>query len=76
MGLGTQKNFLLPENCTYFGRFKKYCIALKLSQLSYSTVKLGAEAIENGRKARRRFAERVKSPVQCNRARTAIKLKS
>ena len=76
MGLGTQKNFLLPENCTYFGRFKRYQKNLKVLLSNYSAIKSEAEAIENTRKARRRFVERVKSPVQCNRGRTAINVKS
>ena len=64
MGLGTQKNFLLSENCHYLRRFKKYCKAFKLVYLNYSAVKLGAEAIENGREAHRRLLGRVKLPVQ------------
>ena len=77
MGLGTQKNFLLPENRTYFGRFKRYQKNLKVLVLSnYSAIKSDAGSIGNARKARRRFVEHVKSPVQRNRAGTAIKLKS
>ena len=76
MGLGTQKNFLLPENFTYFGRFKRYQKNVEVLLSNYSAIKSEAEAIENTRKARRRFVERVKSPDQCNRARTAIKVKS
>ena len=76
MGLGTQKNFLLPENCTYFGRFKRYQKNEKVLLSNYSAIKSDAGSIENARKARRRFVERVKSPAQYNRARTAIKLKS
>ena len=76
MGLGTQKNFLLPENCTYFERFKRYQKNEKVLLSNYSAIKSDAGSIENARKARRRFVERLKSPVLCNRARTAIKLKS
>ena len=60
MGLGTQKNFLLPENRTYFGRFKRYQKNLKVLLSNYSAIKLDAGSIENARKARRRFVERAK----------------
>ena len=76
MGLGTQKNFLLPENRTYFGRFKRYQKNLKMLLSNYSAIKSDAGSIENAHKARRRFVERVNSPVQRIRAGTAIKLKS
>ena len=78
MGLGTQKNFLLPENRTYFGRFKRYQKNLKVLLSNYSAIKSDAGSIENARKARRRIVKRVKSPVQRIRAGsgTAIKLKS
>ena len=75
MGLGTQKNFLLPEKCTYFGRFERYQENEKVLLSNYSAIKSDAGSIENARKTRLRFVERVKSPVLCNRARTIIKLK-
>ena len=55
MGLGTQKNFLLPENRTYFGRFKRYQKNLKVLLSNYSAIKSDAGSIENARKARRRL---------------------
>ena len=84
-GSRNPKNFFLPENCTYFGRFKvpdklnpplKKLKVLVLS--NYSAIKLAnwTQSIENDpSKAHRRFVERIKSPVRYNRARTAIKKK-